>query len=52
MEDDTDDSNQEEDDYTLDLRSRMAKVREQEKLPNRNEKKKRRRNRSQCLKNR
>lgn len=31
MEDDTDDSNQEEDDYTLDLRSRMAKVREQEK---------------------
>ena len=32
MEDDTDDSNQEEDDYTLDLRSRMAKVREQEKI--------------------
>ena len=30
--DDTDDSNQEEDDYTLDLRSRMAKVREQEKI--------------------
>ncbi len=32
MEEDTDDSNQEEDDYTLDLRSRMAKVREQEKI--------------------